>query len=165
MHPTITTILEPITRAPAPMIPVRITRIHNLNRDRAARANAIVIGVETAGAELVALPAGGAAVWLAAGVEGPGEELLVDGAVVDAGGGGPLPGGLAAVAGGAHPAVVLGGSVSVTDRGVDQGTGRTNRCRSYAVPSAWGAGRATAAYGGCLRTAGCWARVCGGTCC
>ena len=103
----IATILEIITRAPAPVISVRVTSVDNLDRDRAPRADAVVVGVEATGGELVALPARGTAIGLAAAVELTFEELLVDGAIVDARAAAPLPGGLAAVAGGAHPAVVL----------------------------------------------------------
>ena len=109
MNPTITTILITIARAPAPMVSIRETRINNMQDNATPTGHAIAVSIEAAGAELVALPASGAAVWLAAAVEGAGEKFLVDGAGVDAWGGGPLPGLLAAVAGGAHPAVVLWG--------------------------------------------------------
>ena len=108
MHPTITTILIRITRAPAPMIARAIARIHHHDRNGTSAPDTSIISVETRGRKLVTGTAGGAAVGGApAAVELALEELLVHGAVVDAGAGGPLPGGGAAVAGGAHPAVVL----------------------------------------------------------
>ncbi len=101
-------ILEIVARAAAPMVVRGVTRVDDLDRDRGPGADAVVVDVRAAGGELVALAAGGAAVWLARRVEGAVEELLVHGGVVVARDVGPLPGGLAAVAGGAHPAVVLG---------------------------------------------------------
>lgn len=100
-------ILEAIARAAAPMIANGVARVDDLHRDRGAGADAVVVRVRAAGGEFVALAAGGATVGLAGGVEVAAEELLVHGCVVKAGAAGPLPGGLAAVAGGAHPAVVL----------------------------------------------------------
>jgi len=134
MHPAATRILIPIARAAAPVITSRITRVDNLHRDGGTRADAVVVGVCAAGGELVALAAGGAAVGLAGGVEVAGEELLVHGCVVEAGGAGPLPGGLAALAGGAHPAVVLWVRVSAWSRGFAMGMeGETYGCGSHAV--------------------------------
>ena len=89
------------------MIPIIKTRIDNLQRDGGPARDAIVVGIEAASGELVAATAGAAAIRLADAVEGALEEFLVDGAVVDAGAAGPLPGILAAVAGAALEAVVL----------------------------------------------------------
>ena len=107
MHRARRAILVIITRAPTPMIPIIITRIDNLQRDGRTARDAIVVGIEAAGGELVAATAGAAAVRLANAVELALEEFLVDGAVVDAGAAGPLPGVLATVAGAALEAVVL----------------------------------------------------------
>lgn len=113
MHPAVATILVVIARAPAPVIPRRVARVDNLHRDRGPAAHAVVVRVHAGGRELVALPARGPAVGLAGAVECAVEELLVDGGVVEACAAGPLPGGLPAVAGGAHPAVVLWGSLAL----------------------------------------------------
>ena len=107
MDTAITAILVAITSAPAPVVPSAVAGIDDLDGNGAAGAHAVVVGVRACRAELVAGAACGAAVGLAAAVELACEELLVHGAAVDAAAAGPLPAGLRAVAGGAHPAVVL----------------------------------------------------------
>jgi len=89
------------------MIASGVASINNLHRDCRTRAHAIAVYVRTAGGEFVALATGAATVGLVRGVDGAAEELLVHGCVVETGAAGPLPGGLAAVASGAHPAVIL----------------------------------------------------------
>lgn len=107
MHTTTRTILEPIARAPTPMIAIRKAGVNNLDRERRTRRNSTIICIEAASGELVASTAGTSAIGLPGAVESALEELLVHGGVVDSGAVGPLPGSLAAVAGGAHPAVIL----------------------------------------------------------
>lgn len=85
-------ILVPVARAAAPMVAGGVARVDNLHRDGGAGGYAVVVRVRAAGGEFVALAAGGAAVWLAGGVEVAAEELLVHGGVVEAGAAGPLPG-------------------------------------------------------------------------
>ena len=168
MHRAVRTVLEIIARAPAPMIAVRKARVDNLQRDRGPAARAVIVRVEAAGRELVAGAAGAAAVGLAGAVEGALEEFLVDGAVVDAGAAGPLPGVLAAVAGAALEAVVLLYQRVRIDCLVDSAKGgdaglKTYGCGSYAVPTAGGADRRAVAYGRTLgATTARWGIAAGG---
>ena len=90
------------------MIAIRETSINNLQRNRRSAPGPIIIRIEAAGGKFEAGSAGATAVGLAGGVDGTLEELLVDGAVVDAVAVGvPLPGVLTAVAGATLEAVVL----------------------------------------------------------
>ena len=107
MHRARRTILIIITRTPTPVIPTIKTSIHNLQRNRRPAPDAIIIRIEAARRQLIALTAGAPAVRLAGAVQAALEELLVDGAVVDARAARPLPGVFAAVAGAALEAVVL----------------------------------------------------------
>ena len=107
MDATIAAVLVIIARTSTPMVSIREARVDDLNSESTAAAHAIIVGIEAAGAEFVALAARAAAVGLSLVVEFTLEEPLADGAVVDACGAGPLPGLLAAVTSRTHPAVLL----------------------------------------------------------
>ncbi len=107
MHRTRRAILEIVTRAPTPFAPTRIARIDNLQGDGRTAPDTIVVSIEAACRELKAAAAGAPTVRLASAVDAALEELLVDGAVVDARATRPLPSILAAVASTALKAVIL----------------------------------------------------------
>lgn len=89
------------------MVSRRIAGIDNLQRDHGTASDAIVVGIEAACKELIAATAGLSTVRLATAVDLALEELLVDGAVIDARAAAPFPRILSTVTGAAHPAIVL----------------------------------------------------------
>ena len=92
------------------MVAGRVARIDNLQGDCGAACDAVVVCIEAAGGQLVATATGASTIRLAATTYTALEELLIDGAIVDAGAAGPFPRILSAVTSAAHPAVVLFGS-------------------------------------------------------
>ena len=89
------------------MVSIVITSIHNLQRNGRTASDAIVIGIEAARRQLIALAAGASTIRLPRAIQATLEELLIDRAVVDARASRPLPSVLPAVTSAALKAIVL----------------------------------------------------------
>ena len=107
MHRARGTVLIVITRTTTPMVTIIIASIDNLQRDRRTARDTIIVGIEAARRQLKALTACSSTVRLACTIQATLEELLIYGAVVDAGATRPLPGVLTTVTGASLPAIVL----------------------------------------------------------
>ena len=89
------------------MVSIVITSIDNLQRDGRTASDAIVIGIEAARRQLIALTAGASTVRLPRAIQSALEMLLIDRAVIDARASRPLPGVLPTVTSAALKAIVL----------------------------------------------------------
>lgn len=89
------------------MVTIIITSIDNLQRNRRPASDAVIIGIEAAGRQLIALTAGASTIRLSRTIQAALEELLIDGAVIDARASRPLPGVLPAVTSAALKSIVL----------------------------------------------------------
>ena len=89
------------------MVSVVVTSINNLQRNGRTASDAVVIGIEAARRQLIALTAGTSAVRLPGTIQATLEELLIDSAIIDARASRPLPSVLPAVTGASLKAIVL----------------------------------------------------------